>query len=157
MFDNLSKQIYTNELVKSTRDITHIVIHCSATIQGHYYNAQNIHQWHLDRGWLGIGYHYVLGLAGEIEIGRDVDKDGAGVYGHNKNVIHIVLIGGLGKDTEPKENSFTKDQFMVLDDMLRKLMCMYPKAKILGHRDFPNVAKACPCMDVTDFIKGIEC
>jgi len=25
---------------------------------------------------------------------------------------------------------------------------MYPKAKILGHRDLPGVRKACPCFDV---------
>ena len=157
MFENLSKLIYTNELVKSKREITHIVIHCSATIEGHYYNANDINRWHLDRGWSGIGYHYVIGLAGEIEIGRNVNYDGAHVYGENKDTIAICLIGGLGKDTDPKENSFTKDTFMVLDDMLRKLMCIYPKAKILGHRDFPDVAKACPCMDVADFISGMEC
>ena len=157
MFDNLGKIIYTNELVKSEREISHIVIHCSATIEGHYYTAKDIHQWHLDRGWSGIGYHYVIGLAGDIKIGRDINENGAHVYGHNTNTIGICMIGGLGKDTEPKEDSFTKDEYMVLDDMLRKLMCMYPTAMILGHRDFPDVAKACPCMDVDDFIKGMEC
>ena len=25
---------------------------------------------------------------------------------------------------------------------------LYPEAKIVGHRDFPNVHKDCPCLDV---------
>ena len=158
MFKDLGNVIYTNELVKSERDITHIVIHCSATVAGRHYDARTIHQWHKDgNGWSGIGYHYVVCTGGTIEIGRNVDYDGAHVYGHNANSIGICLIGGLGEDTEPRENAFTKDQYMVLDDMLRKMMCMYPKAKILGHRDFDGVKKACPCMDVADFITGMEC
>ena len=158
MFEDLSKLIYTNELVKSERDITHIVIHCAATVQGRYYNAADIHSWHKDgNGWSGIGYHYVVGLAGEIEIGRDIDYDGAHVKGHNQDTIGICLIGGLDENREPSATAFTKDQFMVLDDFIRKLMCMYPTAKILGHRDFEGVAKACPCFEVADFIEGMEC
>ena len=158
MFEDLGKLIYTDELVRSERDITHIVIHCSATIGGHYFTVEDIHSWHKDdNGWSGCGYDYVLGLAGEIEIGRNVDYDGAHVRGHNADTIGICLIGGLDEDKQPSDVSFTKDQFMVLDDFIRKLMCMYPTAKILGHRDFEGVAKSCPCFEVSDFIQGMEC
>lgn len=156
-FKDLNTIINSNELIKSQRDITHIVIHCSATVRGRHYEARDIHRWHKDRGWSGIGYHYVVQAGGEIEIGRNVDYDGAHVKGHNTNTIGICLIGGLDEDREPIENGFTKDQYLVLDDMLRKLMCMYPTAKIMGHRDFPGVKKACPCMEVSKFIKGMEC
>ena len=67
------------------------------------------------------------------------------------------MIGGLDANSNPKENAFTKDQYQVLDDFIRKLMCMYPTAKILGHRDFEGVSKICPCMEVSDFIKGMKC
>ena len=31
----------------------------------------------------------------------------------------------------------------------------YPEAEILGHRDFPGVAKACPCFDAKKEYKNI--
>ena len=159
MFEHIGKYINTNELVKSKRDITHIVIHCSATIQGRHFDVHDIHGWHKapPRNWKGVGYHYILGVGGNIEIGRDIDFNGAHVKGKNVNTIGICLIGGLGEDGKPKENSFTKDQYLVLDDFIRKLMCMYPKAKVLGHRDFGGVKKSCPCFEVSDFIKDMKC
>ena len=32
-------------------------------------------------------------------------------------------------------------------DCIKKLRAKYPNAIIQGHRDFPNVAKACPQFD----------
>ena len=34
--------------------------------------------------------------------------------------------------------------------LLKDLKESYPKAKIVGHRDFPNVLKACPCLDAQE-------
>lgn len=157
MFEKLGRTIYTNELIKSSRKIEHIVIHCDATKVSQHIEARDIHRWHKERGWAGIGYHYFIQDGGELEIGRDINKDGAHVLGHNKNTIAICISGGLDNDGEIKENSFTKDTIMVLDDMIRKIMCMYPDVPISGHRDFKGVKKACPCMDIAEFIEGIEC
>ena len=32
--------------------------------------------------------------------------------------------------------------------LLKDLKKDYPNAKVVGHRDFPNVRKECPCLDV---------
>ena len=32
----------------------------------------------------------------------------------------------------------------------------YPKAKILGHRDFPNTKKTCPNFDVELWLKKVD-
>jgi N-acetylmuramoyl-L-alanine amidase len=32
--------------------------------------------------------------------------------------------------------------------LLKDLKKDYPNAKVVGHRDFPNVKKECPCLDV---------
>ena len=32
----------------------------------------------------------------------------------------------------------------------------YPKAQVLGHRDFPNVKKACPSFDVKQWLADYE-
>lgn len=46
-----------------------------------------------------------------------------------------------------------------LRNQIDVLKASYPNAKVLGHRDFPKVAKACPCFDAgkwyeTDIQKG---
>ena len=35
-----------------------------------------------------------------------------------------------------------------LHSLLKDLKKDYPNAKVVGHRDFPNVKKECPCLDV---------
>jgi len=149
-FENLGMSIRTIDVENSTRQINEIVIHCSATVQGKYYDVFDIHRWHLDRGWSGIGYHYVVNLDGVISIGRNVNYVGAHVKGHNYNSIGICVIGGLGKDGNPKENSFTKDQMIHLEGLIRELKKLYPDAEVLGHRDFQGVKKSCPCMEVKE-------
>ena len=42
-----------------------------------------------------IGYHYVVGLDGEVHAGRDESKAGAHCYGRNSCSIGVVYVGGL--------------------------------------------------------------
>ena len=51
-----------------------IIIHHSASED---VAAVEIHQWHKNRGFSGIGYHYVIRKDGEIERGRPLDTVGA--------------------------------------------------------------------------------
>jgi N-acetylmuramoyl-L-alanine amidase len=127
------------------RKINEIIIHCSATPEGKAFYAKDIDKWHKARGWKGIGYHYVIDLDGKIEKGRSEDQIGSHCVGHNKNSIGICYIGGLDKDGNPKDTR-TKEQKEALWDLLRQLLCKYPKATIHGHCEFST--KACPCFDV---------
>ena len=47
-----------------------IVIHCSDTPNGRPNTAADIHQWHLARGWSGVGYHYGICVDGKVGVGR---------------------------------------------------------------------------------------
>ena len=132
---------------KSSRNITHIVVHCTATKEGYSFTARDIDRWHRDKGWVEIGYNYVIKLDGTIEEGRSVDKVPSHVKGHNSNSIGIVYVGGLDEDMKPKDTR-TPEQKKALVELLAQLKLLYPKAEILGHRDFPGVNKACPCFDV---------
>lgn len=156
MFENLGKIIYTNEIVKSKRTITKIVIHCLQTPVQRADSAEDVHQWHLDKNWSGIGYHYVIQADGTLQVGRGIDYDGAHVYQHNKNTIGVAMAGGMTVDKVIAENTFTKDTLYVLDDLIRKLMCMYPDVPIYGHREI-DAHRSCPCMDIPEFIKGMRC
>lgn len=126
------------------RDITHIVVHCSATPECRPHTAADIRGWHKAQGWADIGYHWVVRLDGTVEPGRDELAIGSHVKGHNSHSIGVVYIGGVDKVKLQPKDTRTKEQKAALLDLLKKLKRRYPKAVILGHRDFAGVSKACP-------------
>lgn len=119
--------------------VKYIVCHCADTPAGREFNAADIDTWHKLRGFNKIGYHWVILLDGTIEQGRQLNEVGAGVKGFNKSAIHICYIGGANcKDTRTDKQ---KTSLIYLIGMLKR-MCV--NAVVVGHRDFPNVAKSCP-------------
>lgn len=126
----------------------YIAIHCSATPPKMDIGVKEIRQMHLQRGFKDIGYNRVIRRSGEWEQGRDDDEIGAHVEGYNSVSIGICLVGGVDKKIQPEDN-FTTEQLDTLKTMIPELREMYPGAIVQGHRDFPNVTKACPSFDVT--------
>ncbi|WP_341523272.1 N-acetylmuramoyl-L-alanine amidase [Pseudomonas sp. G.S.17] len=143
-----------------------IVVHCSATKASADIGVRDITQWHIQRGFDTVGYHYVIRRNGELETGRPESAIGAHVRGHNSNSIGVCLAGGVDANNKP-ENNFTPAQFATLEPLLRELGKRYPQAKILGHRDLspdkngdgkitPNeFIKACPSFDVAQWLKDL--
>lgn len=132
----------------------YIAIHCSATGPKADIGAKDIDKWHRAKGWACIGYHYVIRRNGTVEEGRDEKVIGAHVENWNSVSIGICMVGGVDADDINKaENNFTKEQFASLKQLLIDLKSRYPKAKIQGHRDFPDVKKACPSFDVKTWLK----
>ena len=140
---------------KSHRSIHYLVVHCSATPEGRDHTAKDIDAWHKQRGFNEIGYNYVVRLDGTVEEGRDVNKIPAHVTNHNKDSIGICYIGGIDGNTLQPKDTRTVAQKEALKKLLVELRALYPDAKILGHRDFAGVAKACPCFDAKDEYKTI--
>ena len=139
-------RLIPQRLVKSKRVITDIVVHCTATVEGKDFTADDIRKMHKAQGWSDIGYHYVVRIDGTVENGRDVNLIGSHVAGHNSHSIGVVYVGGLDKNKKAKDTR-TEEQKASLLSLLMDLRKLYPNAKISGHRDFPGVAKACPCFD----------
>lgn len=135
----------SDELVKSKRNINEIIVHCTATPDGRPVTIREITQWHKNRGFSTIGYHYVVMLDGTVCNGRNVDIVGAHCTNHNSNSIGVCYVGGLDKVTKQPKDTRTPAQKYALTTLLKKLKALYPKAKIYGHRDFSS--KACPCFD----------
>ena len=131
-----------------------IVLHCSATRALQDIGADDIRRWHKAQGWTDIGYHFVIRRDGHIERGRAQDAIGSHVKGHNANSLGICLVGGLNNDTYKPEDNFTVKQWTSLKALLATMLKTYKTAKILGHRDFPSVAKACPCFDARKWAKA---
>lgn len=129
------------------REINEIIVHCSATPEGREVTAKDIDRWHTERGFRGIGYHYVIKLDGTIENGRPENEVGAHCLGHNKNSIGVCYVGGCDKDMKPKDTR-TQQQRVSLILLLANLKKKYPNATVRGHNEFVN--KACPSFSVQD-------
>lgn len=147
------KSAEKGELKKSTRTINEIIVHCSATPEGKDYTLGTIRQWHLQRGFSDIGYHYVIHPDGKVEEGRDVNTAGAHCSGHNSKSIGICYIGGMTADNKKAKDTRTSEQRTMLLWLLMKMRKLYPSASIHGHRDF--AAKDCPSFDATEEYKNI--
>lgn len=127
------------------RNITELIIHCSATREGQDFTAADIRRWHVDgNGWSDIGYHFVIRLDGTIELGRPIAQVGAHTSGRNQNSIGICYVGGLDHNLRPKDTR-TEAQKCAFCDLLRVLLRIFPHATIHSHHDF--AAKDCPCFD----------
>lgn len=53
-------------VARNTRKIDEIILHCTATPEGEEFSNAQIKASHLARGFSDIGYHYVIGLNGEV-------------------------------------------------------------------------------------------
>lgn len=140
-------------LKKSTRIITEIIVHCTATPEGQATTTEQIKHYHMTHGWTDIAYNYVIELDGSIHNGRDVNKVGGHTTNHNAHSIGVVYVGGLAKDGKTAKDTRTEAQKASLLKLLKQLKAMYPKAVIYGHRNFAN--KACPCFDAKNEYKAI--
>jgi N-acetylmuramoyl-L-alanine amidase len=133
-----------------------IVLHCAATRPSQNVGVADIRKWHKERGWSDIGYHFVIRRDGRVERGRAEDEVGAHVADHNIDSIGICMAGGLNERTWKPENNFTIPQWAALEKLVRSLTIKYPRAKVLGHRDFPGVQKACPCFNARAWAKKLK-
>lgn len=134
-------------------DIKYLVVHCADTYARMDIGAEKIKQWHVEeRGWDDIGYHKVIRRDGTVEDGRSQEYAGAHAAGFNSKSYAVCLIGGKGDDNEA-ENNFTSDQMESLVTVLSAWKVMSPDAEVVGHRDLPDVSKACPSFDVVQWWK----
>ena len=144
-----------NARLKSiTRPIDHIIVHCTATKADNDFHAQDINDWHRAKSWRGIGYHYVVDIDGQLEVGREISVAGAHCKAPNINAtsIGIVYVGGLDSEGNPADTR-TPAQKATLRTLITALKSIWPKAEVSGHRDWAN--KDCPCFDATSEYKDI--
>ncbi len=138
------------------RKINLVIIHCAATPNGKPFTVEDIDRWHQERGFRrsnntfnpqlkAIGYHHLIYLDGSVHSGRSEDEIGAHCVGHNYDSVGVCLIG---------TDKFTIPEWTELSWLVTQLMQRYPQAKILGHRDLPNVHKACPGFDVATWLNS---
>lgn len=136
------------------REIKYIVIHCTATMPTATIESIK-NYWKTTLGWKNPGYHYLLDNTGRIHPLLSHELIANGVAGYNRESIHVSYIGGIDAEKSPKDTR-TEQQLNAMTGLIYFLKNKYPNAIIQGHRDFPNVHKACPSFDVKTWLKEIE-
>ncbi len=114
------------------------------------HTAKDMETWHLQKGWEGLGYHYVIQKNGEIWKGRPEHYHGSHCVGYNTQSIGICMSGNFDL-TLP-----TKEQINSLTNLLKDLQKKYniPTENIVPHRKFAN--KSCYGKKLSDdFAKNL--
>lgn len=136
------------------RPIHYIVLHCTATSQKA--TVESIQRyWKENLGWESPGYHYLIKPDGTAVNLLSIEHPSNGVKGYNKYSIHISYIGGIDAKGKALDNR-TPAQLATMEKLVRQFKAQFPGAKILGHRDFPGVAKSCPSFDVKSWVASLK-
>ena len=119
------------------------MVHCSATRSDRNFSVENL----ISTGVAKYGqasYHWFVQRNGNIVPILPESVRGAHARGYNRCSIGICYEGGIntrGKNDDTR----TPQQKASLYELLKQLHRDYPKARIVGHRELPHVAKDCPC------------
>ena len=96
-------------------------------------SAEQIHQWHLDAGYAGIGYHFVIRKSGEIERGRPVWAVGAHAYANNYDSLGIHL-SGCFTNIQPTHYQI-ESLALLIANLCEEYKIPIDGKRILGHRE----------------------
>jgi hypothetical protein len=132
-------------LVKMNREITHIQIHHTWKPRKTDYNGEStifgMWRYHTEtRGWSDIGQHFSIAPDGLIWDGRPLDKDPAGISGHNKGGVMFEIIGNFDEGEEKLEGIQLKAVVEAIKCVMKRFNLT--KEDIVFHRE--HSSKTCP-------------
>ena len=135
---------------RDTSKIDKIILHHSGSPMDRT-TIHGIHRWHLQRGWLGCGYHYVIHEDGSIFQGRPLDVVGAHARGYNEHSVGICTVGNFEIEypTLCQQESLGKLLLWLINDKLRGHSLAIKRHKDVG-------VTLCPGRNFTYFIPVVE-
>tara|TARA_Y100001972_G_scaffold108362_1_gene138322 strand:- start:527 stop:1981 length:1455 start_codon:yes stop_codon:yes gene_type:complete len=156
-----TKEELIAEIRNSSRDITEIVVHWTASFKNQNLTAEDIHEWHLDKGYTGIGYHYIIQRDGKLQRGRPLNLigDHAHEFNHNQYSIGIAFVGGYNCATLTKNpdrflssESFTQSQWTTFEMFCEAFYAVIPAGQAWGHNDVSKM-NTDPGFNVQTYVK----
>ncbi len=135
-----------------------IIIHITVSEYG---DVETIDRWHKERGWAGIGYHFLITNCfetskqwerkqpnpktdGVVHPGRSLNNTGAHAKGHNWHSVGVAIVG--------KRGAFTSRQIEAAIGLCKSLKMTFPNiTKIIGHFEVDKHGKTCPDIDMDHF------
>lgn len=99
-------------------------------------SIQDIHQWHLENGWFGVGYHFLIRKDGSVYRGRPEGAVGSHCPKHNSISLGICFEGDLMKET------LTQSQIDAYKELVKYIRAKYGDIPIYGHTELYSTS--CP-------------
>ena len=113
-----------------------LVLHHSGTTTC---TPDGVHSAHINNGWAGIGYHYLVRKDGTIYRGRPEDTVGAHAYGANSHSIGVCFEGNYEVEPTMPAAQLAAGQALVADIKQR-----WGISKVIGHKDVAGSTTDCP-------------
>ena len=125
------------------QDVKWLVVHCSASRCNRPFTVERL----IETGRQRFGqpsYHYYVRRNGNVVPILPESVQGVHAVGYNHCSIAVCYEGGLDENGKAADTR-TELQKASLYELLKQLRRDYPQARIIGHRELPNVRKDCPC------------
>lgn len=127
--------------------VKYLTIHCAATPNGRDVKAETVEAWDIAK-FGQKSYHHIVELDGHDHVSLPDTVKGAHVGGHNTGNIGVCYVGGMDTKMEYPSDTRTPAQRTTLRRIVAEYEAKYPGITVRGHRDWPNVTKACPSFNV---------
>lgn len=121
----------------SARQVTNLIILHHAAAKS--CTAADVHNWHLNRGWAGIGYHFFVGKDGSVTRGRPLWAVGAHAESCNWRSVGVCFEGDY-----QVEQSMPAAQLQAGRELVQYLKAKLGVDRVVGHRDVAVAGTSCP-------------
>ncbi len=103
---------------------------------------EKIDEWHKERGFSEVGYHFVIQAGGLVRLGRKLDRIGAHCKGHNSDSIGVCVVGSFENGAHVPGS-----QWVALVSVVSDLLRQYGLSvrDVYGHKELGNTL--CPGFD----------
>lgn len=130
--------------MKTRKHTNQIIIHYTETQEYQDFDIYDVREWHKQRGFSEVGYHFLIKIDGIVEIGRDMDLIGAHCYGQNSDSVGICYVGGKCTDGTLADTR-TPEQMKSIQTVIDYVRAVYGHLPVFGHNDYSD--KVCPGYD----------
>ena len=140
--------------MKPLKQVSLLIVHCSATRCDRPFSVESL----IATGEARFGqvsYHYYVRRNGDVVPLLPESVQGVHARHYNYCSLGICYEGGLDEKGRAVDTR-TPAQKASLYQLLKNLREDYPDARIMGHRELPHVAKACPCFDASAEYKELQ-
>lgn len=156
-----SKEELSQEMMLIKRGVIFLIVHSTETFNNQYLTSTDIHRNHIDLGFEGIQYHYVIRKDGTVERGLPADRVSQSSPRDFRNfTIDIALVGGINASSgveNPDEyrsiESYTRAQMDTLESLIDSFYRKYPGGIVHGHDQIEEGVDD-PHFDVSRYVRN---
>lgn len=156
-----SKEELGQEVMLVKRPVLYLVVHSTESYNNQYLTAREIHRDHVDRGFDGIQYHYIIRRDGTLERGLPTNSVAQSSPRELRNfTIDIALVGGINApsgvenpDAYRSIEAFTREQLTTMESFIESFYRRYPGGLVRGHYQIEDGVQD-PHFDLKKYVKN---